>query len=44
MKLRLKKYEGPFSINHTDINKIVASNQLPLGKQDFKYFFGDKDA
>ena len=25
------------------INKIVVSNKLPFGKQDFKYFIGYKD-
>ena len=27
-----------------DINKIVVSNKLPFGNQDFKYFIGFKDA
>ena len=35
--------KSPISINDTDINKIVVSNELPLGKQDFKSFFGYKD-
>ena len=30
-------------IKHIDINKIVVSNKLPLGKEDFKYFTGYKD-
>ena len=30
-------------INDVDINKIVVSNKLPFGKQDFKYFIGYKD-
>ena len=31
-------------LNDIDINKIVASNKLPFGKQDFKYFIGYKDS
>ena len=31
-------------INDIDINKIVVSNKLPIGKQDFKYFIGYKDS
>ena len=27
-----------------DINKIVVSNKLPFGNQDFRYFIGFKDA
>ena len=27
-----------------DINKIVVSNKLSFGNQDFKYFIGFKDA
>ena len=26
-----------------EINKIVVSNKIPFGKQDFKYFIGYKD-
>ena len=32
------------SINDIDINKIVVSNKLPFGNQDFKYFIGYKDS
>ena len=32
------------SINDIYIIKIVVSNKLPLGKVDFKYFIGYKDA
>ena len=28
----------PILINDIDINKIVVSNKLPFGDQDFKYF------
>ena len=30
-------------IKDIDINKIVVSNKLPFGKQDFMYFIGYKD-
>ena len=30
------------SINDIDINKIVVSNKLPFGNQDFKYFLVTK--
>ena len=35
--------KSPIFINDIDINKIVASNKLPLRKQDFRYFIGYKD-
>ena len=31
-------------INNTDINKIVVSNKLTFGKQEFKYFIDYKDS
>ena len=31
-------------INDTDVNKIVVSNKVPFGKQDFKYCIGYKNA
>ena len=34
---------SPISINDIGINKIVVSNKLPLGKNDFRYFIGYKD-
>ena len=37
------QYKSPISINNIDINKIVASNTFPFGKQDFKYFISYKD-
>ena len=36
--------KSPISINNIDINKIVVSNKLHFGKQDFKYFIGYKDS
>ena len=38
------QYKSPISINDIDINKIVASNKFPFGKQDFKYFIIYKDS
>ena len=32
----------PISTNDVEINKIVVSNMLTFGKQDFKYFIGYK--
>ena len=37
------QHKSPISINDIDINKIVVSNKLHFGKQDFKYFIGYKD-
>ena len=31
-------------LNDIDTNKMVVSNKLPFGKQDFKYFIGYKDS
>ena len=31
-------------MNDKGINKIVVSNKIPFGKQDFKYFIGYKDS
>ena len=33
----------PILIKDIYINKIVVSNKLPFGKEDFKYFIGYKD-
>ena len=43
-KQKFWKYEKRISITNIDINKIVVSNKVPLGKKDFKYFIGYKDA
>ena len=37
------QHKSSISINNIDINKIVVSNKLHFGKQDFKYFIGYKD-
>ena len=39
---RFHQNKSPISIN--DINKIIASNKLSFGSQDFKYFIGYKDS
>ena len=38
------QFHQPISINNLEINKVVVSNKLPFGKQDFKYSNGYKDA
>ena len=38
------QHKSPISINDINIDKIVVSDKLPFGKQDFKYFIGYKDA
>ena len=38
------QHKSPILINDIDIDKIVVSDKLPFGKQDFKYFIGYKDA
>ena len=37
------QHKSIISINDIDTNKIVVSNKLPFGKQDFEYFIGYKD-
>ena len=47
MTLKQKPYhqnKNPISINDTDINKIVVSNERFFGKQHFQYFIGYKDS
>ena len=39
---KFHQHKSPISINK-DINKIIVSNKLPFGKQDFIYFIGYKD-
>ena len=36
--------KSPILIIDIDVNKIIVSNKLRFGKQDFKYFIGDKDS
>ena len=43
-KYKFHQHKSPILINNIDINKIVVSNKVPFGKQDFKIFIGYKDA
>ena len=43
-KQKFHQYKEPNSIKNKDINKIVVSNKISLGKKAFKYFIGYKDA
>ena len=43
-KCKFHQYKRPISIDNVDVNKIIASNKIPFGKNDFKYFIGYKDA
>ena len=36
--------KNPILIKDIDTNKIVVSNKLPFGKQDFKHLIGYKDS
>ena len=40
MTLKFSSTQSPISINYIDINKIVASNNLPFGEPDFRYSIG----
>ena len=42
-ELKFHQYKSSISIKDIDINKIVASNKFPFGKQDFKYFISCKN-
>ena len=37
-KNKFHQHKSLILINNLDINKIVASNKVPFGTQDFKYF------
>ena len=41
---KFHQYKSPILIDYIDINKIVVSNKISYGKNDFKYFIGYKDA
>ena len=43
-KQKFNQHKGPISIKNLDINKIVVSNTVSLGKKEFKYFIGYKRA
>ena len=38
------QYERPISIDNIRVNKAVVFNKISLGKNDFKYFIGYKNA
>ena len=37
------QHKSPISIYDVNVDKIVASNRVPFGKKDFKYFIGYDD-
>ena len=43
-KQKFHQHKRPISIKNLDINKIVVSNKVSLGKKGFQYFIGYKDA
>ena len=43
-KHKFPQYEKPILIDSIYINKIVVSNKISFGKNDFIYFLGYKDA
>ena len=42
-KEKFHQHKRPISIKNIDINKIVVSNKVSLGKRGFKCFIGYKD-
>ena len=42
-KQKFYQYKRPISIKKIDINKIVVSNKVLIGKERFKYFSGYKN-
>ena len=42
-KQKFYQHKRPISIKKIDINKIVISNNVLLGKEHFKYFIGYKN-
>ena len=43
-KQKFHQYKRPVSTKNININKIVVSNKVSLGKKSFKYFIGYIDA
>ena len=39
-KYKFDQYKRPILIDNIDVNKIVVSNKISFGKNDFKYFIG----
>ena len=37
-KYKFQQYKSPFLMNNIDVNKIVLSNKISFGRNDFKYF------
>ena len=42
-KYKFHQYKSPILISDTDTKKIAASKMFTFGKQNIKYFIGDKD-
>ena len=42
-KYKCHQYDRPILIDNIDVNKLVVSNKISFGKNDFKYFIGYKD-
>ena len=43
LKQKFHQHQRPVLIKNIEINKIVVSNKVSLGKIGFKYFIGSKD-
>ena len=43
-KYKFYQHKNPFLINNIDLNKIVVSNKVPLGKQGFEYLTWCQDS
>ena len=43
-KYKFHQYKSSILIDNIDINKILVSNKISFGKNNFKYFIGYKDA
>ena len=37
-KYNFQQYKSPFLMDNIDVNKIVLSNKISFGRNDFKYF------
>ena len=37
-KYKFQQYKSPFLMDNIDVNKIVLSNKISFGRNDFKYF------
>ena len=43
-KYKFHQYKSPILTDNVDVNEIVVSNKVSLGKNDVKYFISYKDA